>query len=193
MELRFDYAPARQFYALRFVAGTFESVPFIRELRFWGVNRVPCPQLSTLAALIALKGHPVTALTIGEARLNPSVCTALQRHFDVEIHPSCYDINRRELAGGQKSVAAVRFDRVNTDRLPAEGMEVLTWISLDDLRGPFGGMVRTNLDAFDLTEAEKNLIVALCCAGKDVGHIALKGADPSFARILHRIGLELVN
>ncbi|MDJ1007887.1 MAG: hypothetical protein QNJ13_08690 [Paracoccaceae bacterium] len=192
MDLSFDYTRRSQFYALRFDAGEFESVPFIRELRFWGVDRAPCPGLGTMAALLALKDHPVTAVTLNGVAMNPSVCTALSRQFDVEIHTSAYDVDHRPLLGGDKIVAPARISRAAGQRWPVEGTEVLTWISLDDLRGPFGGLVRTNVDAFDLTETEKDLIVALCCAGKDVGHILLKGADPALARTLHRIGLELI-
>ena len=191
MELSFDYAPDRQFYVLRFKAGAYETVPFIGELRFWGVERVPCPCLSTLAALIALKSHHLTAVKLNGVELAPPVCTALSRHFGVEIYPAKFDVNRRNLAGGEKVIAPVRFNRAFGRQWLAEGAEVLTWISLDDLRGPFGGLVRTNIDAFDLTENEKNLIVALSCAGKDVGHIMLDGPGNGYARLLHGIGLEL--
>lgn len=193
MDLRFDYAQNRRFLALRFAAGAHESVPFIRELRFWGVDRVPCPSLGTVAALIALKDHPITTLTLNDVEVPPPVCTALSNHFGVEIQCAKYDINRRDLPGGDRIVAPVRFARLSGQRWPGHGAEALTWMSLDDLRGPFGGLVRTNLDAFDLTEAEKNLIVALCCAGKDVGHIVLDGAEPDLVRLLHRVGLELVD
>ncbi len=64
---------------------------------------------------------------------------------------------------------------------------------MDDLGGSFGGHVRTNIDAFDLTEGEKNLVVALCCAGKEVGHIMLEGAGTEYAQVVHRIGLELID
>ena len=193
MELSFDYAPDRQFYALRFKAGAYESVPFLRELRFWGVDRVPCPRLSTMAALIALKNHPLTAVTLRSAAVNPPVCTALSRHFGVEIYPATYDANRRDLAGGEKIVAPVRFTHASRQRRLLEGVEALMWISLDDLGGPFGGLVRTNVDAFDLTESEKNLIITLCCAGKDVGHVMLEGAGTEYAQVIHRIGLELID
>jgi len=191
VELRFDHAPERGYYALRFRPGSFESAPFIRELRFWGVDRAPCPQLGTLAALIALKGHPLNAVTLAGAGLTPSVCTALQAHFGVEIHPAKYEIDRRELAGGQKTVAPVRFGTLHGRVWSAEPVEVLAWISLDDFEGPFGGELRTNIDAFDLTEAEKNLIVALCCGGKEVGQIVLDAPDPAWGPVLHRIGLGL--
>jgi len=193
MDFSFDYAPDRLFYALRFEAGAHESVPFIRELRFWGVDRVPCPRLSTMAALIALKNHPLTAITLSHGAMNRPVCTALSRHFGVEIHPAKYDFDRRELAGGDKIVAPGRFTGAGGQRRCVEGAEALNWISLDDLRGPFGGIVRTNVDAFDLTESDKNLIVALCCAGKDVGHVMLEGAEPGVAEVLHLIGLELID
>lgn len=193
MELSFDYAPDRQFYAVRFEAGAYESVPFIQELRFWGVSRMPCPRLSTLAALLTLKNHPMIALTLSDAALNPPVCAALSLHFGVEIHPSTYNINRRDLAGGDKTVAPIRYSHTPPDRRkPVAASEELAWISLDDLSGPFGGTIRTNIDAFDLGESEKNLIVALCCAGKDLGHIALYQADPAIEDVLHRIGLELI-
>ncbi|MBF9035881.1 hypothetical protein HKCCE2091_16660 [Rhodobacterales bacterium HKCCE2091] len=193
MELRFDHLPGRQFLALRFVPGPYETVPFIRELRFWGVDRAPCPQLGTLAALIALGRHPVASLTLPDTAITPPVCSALSDHFGVELHPSGYDPERRELAGGDKVVAPVRFPRAGEPCWRIAGAEVLTWISLDDLRGPFGGHIRTNIDAFDLPEREKSLIVALCCAGKDLGRIILDGADPDLGRIIHRIGLELVD
>lgn len=192
MELSFDYAPERQFYAVRFEAGDYETVPFIQELRFWGVSRVPCPRLTTLAALMTLKNHPMIALTLNGAALNPPVCAALSLHFGVEIHPATYSINRRDLAGGDKIVTPVRFGHSSEMRKPVAASEELAWISLDDLNGPFGGAIRTNIDAFDLGESEKNLIVALCCAGKDVGHISLDDADPAIENVLHRIGLELI-
>ncbi len=193
MELSFDYAADRQFFALRFNAGAFESVPLIRELRFWGVDRVPCPCLSTMAALIALKNHSHTAVTLSSVAINASVCTALSRHFGVGVYPAKYEANHRDLVGGEKTVAPVRFSRAHAQRWRVEGAEVLTWISLDDLRGPFGGLVRTNIDAFDLTESEKSLIVALCCAGKDVGHIIVEGAEAELAQVIHQIGLELID
>lgn len=193
MDLRFTHAHNRRFFALRFSAGAYESAPFISELRFWGVDRAPCPSLGTVAALIALKGHTVKSITLNDAEMAPPVCTALSNHFGVEIHTAKYDINRRDLPGGDRIVAPLRFARLASQRWPGEGAEMLTWMSLDDLRGPFGGLVRTNVDAFDLTEAEKNLIVALCCAGRDVGHIVLDGAPPDMARLFHRIGLELVD
>jgi len=87
----------------------------------------------------------------------------------------------------------MRFSLSDKPQRLIESAEVLTWISLDDLRGPFGGLVRTNIDAFELTEAEKNLVFALCCGGKDVGHILLEEAEPGLATVLHRIGLELVD
>jgi hypothetical protein len=192
MELRFDYSPERQFYCVRFEAGAYESVPFIRELRFWGVGRVPCPRLSTFAALIALKNHPLIAVTLSGVAINPPVCAALAQHFNVEIHPAKYDINRRDLAGGERIIAPVRLNRTGDQSGRVEGSEELTWISLDDLSGPLGGLVRTNIDAFDLNENEKSLIVALCCAGKDVGHIVLEDAEPQIATTLHRIVLELI-
>ncbi|WP_425091510.1 hypothetical protein [Tropicimonas sp. S265A] len=192
MELSFDYAPDRQFYVVRFTAGSYESVPIIREMRFWGVDRAPCPRLSTMAALLALKHHPMATVTLKDAAVNPPVCTALSQYFDVEIHPDRYDVNRRDLAGGEKIVAPARFSQAGKQNF-VEGSEALTWISLEDLRGPFGGHVRTNLDAFDLTEDEKNLIIALCCAGRDVGHIVMDKARPELAEVLHRIGLELVD
>lgn len=193
MNLSFDYAPERRFYALRFAAGTYESVPFIRELRFWGVDRAPCPNLSTMAALIALKNHPLNVVTLGAGMVTPSVCTALSRHFGVEIHPATYDFDCRALAGGDKTVMPVRIARMGGQTWPVERAEVLSWISLDDMGSTIGGLIRTNIDAFDLTESEKGLIVALCCAGKDVGHIVLGRAEPGFGRVLHRIGLELID
>ena len=193
MDISFDYSRDRQYYALRFSAGPFESVPFLRELRLWGVDRFPCPRLSTLAALIALKDHPVEAIILQDIAMNPPICTALSNHFDVEIHPAKYDNDRRDLAGGEKIVAPMRFSHAFDRGLPGNGAEALTWISLDDLGGPFGGTIRTNVDAFDLTESEKNLIVALCCAGKDVGHIILGGVDPGLSRTIHSIGLELID
>ena len=192
MELKFDYAPERQYYCLRFEAGAYESVPLIRELRFWGVGRVPCPRLSTLAALIALKTHPMIAVTLSGVAINPPVCAALTQYFGVEIHPSKYDINRRDLAGGERIITPVRLSRSGDASGSVDGSEELSWISLDDLGGPLGGLVRTNIDAFDLSESEKDLIVALCCAGKDVGHIVLEEAERDLATTLHRIGLELI-
>jgi len=192
MELKFEYTPESQYYVLRFEAGAYESVPFIRELRFWGVDRVPCPRLSTLAALIALKDHPMLAVTLSGVAINPPVCAALARHFEVEIHPSKYDINRRDLAGGDRIVAPVRLREAGAVSAGIEGAEELTWISLNDLGGPLGGLIRTNVDAFDLSESEKNLIVALCCAGKNVGHILCDHDAPGIAETLHRIGLELI-
>ena len=192
MELKFTHAPESQFYTIGFDPGAYESTPFIRELRFWGVDRVPCPRLSTLAALIALKDHPMTAVTLKGVAINPPVCAALTRHFNVEIHPSNYDINRRDLAGGEKIIAPARLKNAGNQATVIEGSEALTWISLDDLSGPLGGLIRTNVDAFDLSEGEKNLIVALCCAGKEVGHIVLDDAAPGMADTLHQIGLELI-
>ncbi|MBT8460293.1 MAG: hypothetical protein KJN60_11530 [Boseongicola sp.] len=192
MELKFDYAPESQFYALRFEAGAYESVPFIRELRFWGVSRVPCPRLTTLAALIVLRSHAVTSVTLSDVALNPPVCTALARHFDVEIHPLNYDINRRDLAGGERIVGPRRLKDASNQPTDVEGLEELNWISLHDLGGQLGGQIRTNLDAFDLNEIDKNLIVALCCSGKDVGHIVLDRVEPGIAETIHRIGLELI-
>ena len=193
MELSFDYARDRRFLRMGFQAGAYESAPFVRELRFWGVDRVPCPNLGTLAALIALKDLRISTVTMNGAEVLPAVCTALARHFEVEILPAKYDANRRNLAGGERIVAPARFNSAFGPSLPVEGAEVLTWMSLDDLNGPFGGLVRTNIDAFDLTESEKNLIVALTCAGKDVGHVLLDGPEKDYARVLHRIGLELID
>lgn len=193
MEISFDHTYQSQFYTVRFKAAPHESVPFLREIRFWGVDRVPCPRLSTLAALIVLKDHPMTAVTLRNGVMNPPVCTALAQHFGVEIHPEIYEVDRRDLAGGEKTIAPVRFSRASGPHMQVEGAETLTWISLDDLRGPFGGLIRTNLDAFELSESEKNLIVALCCAGKDVGHILMEGVDPGLAHLLHQIGLELID
>ena len=192
MELKFTHTPESQFYTIGFEPGAYESTPFIRELRFWGVDRVPCPRLSTLAALIALKDHPMIAVTLSGVAINPPVCAALARHFNVEIHPSKYDINRRDLAGGDKIVAPVRLKNAGNHAPHVGGSEALTWISLDDLSGQLGGLIRTNVDAFDLSESDKNLIVALCCAGKEVGHIVLEDALPEMADTLHQIGLELV-
>ncbi len=193
MEISFDYSADRQFYAVQFRASVNDSVPFIRELRFWGVDRLPCPQLSTLAALIVLKSHAVKSVTLFGSELSPPVCTALSQQFGVEIHCAKYDTNRRNLAGGEKIVAPVRFKATVDQQAIIDRTEVLTWISLDDLHGPFGGQIRTNVDVFDLTEGEKNLIVGLCCAGKDVGHLVLKESETGFGRVLHRIGLELVD
>lgn len=194
MELRFDYRRDRLSYMVRFEAGSFESVPLLRELRFWGVDRVPCPNLTTLAALIVLKKSPVSAVTVSETALAPAVCTVLSQYFDVEIHPDDYDLDRRALVGGDISVAPLRFHQsLGVPDWVRQDQEVLTWLSLNDLRGPFGGQIRTNLDAFDLSEAEKSLIVALCCAGKELGHVILDTSDPDLARVFHRIGLELVD
>ncbi|MEL7027016.1 MAG: hypothetical protein AAGO57_07295 [Pseudomonadota bacterium] len=190
MEIKFNYAPERQFYAVRFEPGDFETRPFIGEMRFWGVDRFPCRQLSSLAALIALKTHPVRALTMGNTSISPAVCTALTEHFGVELFPGTYDINRRHFPGGEKSVAPARLG--SAAPLPEPGIEMLTWMSLDDLGGPLGGHIRTNIDVFEVSEPEKNLIVALCCAGMDVGHILVDGADPELAKLIHLIGLELV-
>ena len=192
MELKFDFEPESQYYVLRFEAGAYETVPFIRELRFWGVDRVPCPRLSTFAALIALKKHPVIAVTLSDVALNPPVCAALTKHFQVEIHPGKYDINRRDLAGGDRIIAPARLRNAKAPSDLVEGSESLTWISLQDLSGPLGGDIRTNIDAFNLSESDKNLIVALCCAGKDVGHIALDNAEPGIENTFHQIGLELI-
>jgi hypothetical protein len=191
MELDFDYAPDRRYYALRFVPGGLERVPFVPELRFWGVDRAPCPRLGTLAALIALGAPAPKIVTVPGGGLSPPVVTALSGHFGLEIHPGHYDADRRDLAGGEKTVAPVRFGAGPGPGSLAGGTEVLTWSSLDDLRGPLGGAIRTNLDAFDLFEGEKNLIVALCCAGRDLGHILVDGVDPALGTVLHRIGLEL--
>ncbi|MBF9031605.1 hypothetical protein HKCCE3408_14480 [Rhodobacterales bacterium HKCCE3408] len=193
MELRFDYLPDRMFYAVRFRPGAYESTPFIRELRFWGVDRVPCPSLSTMAALLALKGHPMSVVTLQDAALSPAVCTALSQYFGVAVHPASLEVDRRDLPGGERTVAPVRFASASGMTGGLDGAEVVTWTSLDDLRGPFGGAIRTNLDAFDLDETEKNLIVALCCAGKDVGHILLPDAAPGLTAVFHRIGLEIVD
>ena len=193
MELSFDYARDRRFFTMGFQPGPYESAPFIRELRFWGVDRVPCPNLCALAALIALRNYHITTVILKSAELAPPVCTALSRHFGVEILPAKYDGSRRNLAGGEKVISPGRFNSPIAPSALAEGAEVLTWMSLDDLSGPLGGLIRTNIDAFDLTESEKNLIVALSCAGKEVGHIFLDGLEKEYERVLHRIGLELID
>lgn len=193
MNISFYYARDRQFYAVRFSASAFETVPFIPELRFWGVDRFPCPRLSTMAALIALKDHPLTSVTLSKVEINAPVCAALSQYFGVEIHAGKYNANGRELAGGDMVVAPSRFNAPPNPRSFIAGVEVLTWISLNDIGGPLGGLVRTNIDALDLSESERNLIVALCCAGKDVGHVILEGADPGIAKLMHWMGLELID
>lgn len=191
MRVSFNHYQDSQFFTIRFEAAKTETVPFLNELRFWGVDRFPCRQLSTLAALLVLGSQAARSLTLQDA-LSPAVCTALSRHFGIELHPASYDANRRGLAGGDKIIAPMRFG-TNTPMPPIKAAEVLTWISLDDFSGPYGGQIRTNLDAFPLSEAEKNLIIALCCAGMDVGHIAISGATPDMAQIIHQIGLELIH
>lgn len=191
MDLSFTYHRDRQFYALGFTPGAFGTVPFVSELRFWGVDRFPCPSMSMAAALIALKDHPVGVFTVQGVEVHPPVCTALSRHFGVEIHPAVYDTDRRDLPGGDRLIAPHRFGDPTTQGGSLEGIETLSWISLDDTAGPFGGQVRTNIDIFDLSEAEKNLIVALCCGGMDVGHIFMDNPDPGLSRLMHLVGLEL--
>ncbi len=193
MEISFHYARDRQYYAIRFDAGPFETVPFLRELRFWGVDRFPCPRLSTVAALLALRDHPMDSATLSNAELNAPVCAAISEHFGIEIHPSKYNTERRDLAGGDLLIAPSRFTAPRDPRTFIDGGEVLTWISLDDIGGPLGGLVRTNIDAFDLDAMTKNLVVALCCAGKEVGHIVLEGAAPELGQLMHWIGLELID
>lgn len=192
MELSFEHAPDRQSFVLRFQAGTHASVPMLRELRFWGVDRVPCPSLSTLAALLSLKHHALKTVTLREVAMSPPVCTALAAHFGVEIHPARYDADRRDLIGGDKAVAPIRFARLQGQSWPMGAVEVLPWVSLDDFDGALGGSVRTNVDAFGLTEAEKDVIVALCCGGREIGHVLVDSAEPDLARLFHRLGLELL-
>ena len=146
MELRLDYLPDRQFLALRFGPGEFESVPIFRELRFWGVDRAPCPDLSALAAMIVLKNYNIQSLTLCGVAISPPVCTALSRHFEVEIHPETYDANRRNLPGGDKIIVPARFTRSVENQLSVDGAEMLTWISLRDMFGPLGGTIRTNIE-----------------------------------------------
>lgn len=193
MELSFKYVFNRKYYVLNFGAGKFETAPFVRELRFWGVDRFPCPHMTTLAALIALKNHDVKTVTLSNVELNPPVCSALLQHFGVEVHPAQYDVNKRDLAGGDSIIAPVRFGTTVAPQDLIDRIEVLTWMSLDDVNGPFGGQIRTNIDIFDLTESEKNLIVALCCAGNQVGHIVATEPEPALAHVFHRVGLELIS
>ena len=193
MEVSFDYSRERQSYMIRFQPGHFETAPFLTEVRFWGVDRFPCPQMSLLAALIVLQDHPKTSITVPEAPINPPVCSVLADHFGTEIVPAKYDINSRRLAGGDLVIAPRRFRALSGWSMDVDGAEILTWASLNDLRGPLGGEIRTNLDAFDLAEPAKDLIVALCCAGQDAGHLIVSDADPDMARVLHRIGMELIN
>lgn len=191
MDISFTYARDRQYYAIGFLAGAFETAPFVPELRFWGVDRYPCPRLSALAALIALKTHPLTSVTLKSVDINAPVCSVLSQHLGVEIHASKYNADRRDLPGGELVVLPARFGNAAPPRTAAEGAELLTWISLNDLGGLLGGAVRTNIDVFDLTEAEKNLILALCCSGKELGHVLLDRVDPELADVMHGIGLEL--
>lgn len=193
MELSFAYKPDRNFYAVRFDAGAQDTVPFIRELRFWGVDRVPCPRLSTLAALIALKSHPMSIVTVRDTAINPPICSALSKFFGLEIYPARYEAERRDLAGGEKIVLPVRFAQMAGRTMPDHVIEVLPWLSTDNLDGPLGAAVRTNIDAFSLSEVEKNLVVALCCAGKDLGHVWIDGIGPDLSDLLHIIGLEAVD
>lgn len=193
MDISFHHARDRQYYAIRFKPGMFETVPFIRELRFWGVDRFPCPRLSAMAALLVLKDHPMSSAVFSNAELNAPICSALSEFFGIEVYPSKYNTDRRELAGGDMVVVPARFTSlISPGDVPA-GAEALTWMSLDDIGGPVGGSVRTNIDAFALTESEKNLVIALCCAGKEVGHVALDAPAPDLHTLFHWMGLELVS
>lgn len=192
LEVSFEYSCDRQFYVVRFHASVFDSVPFVPELRFWGVTRNPCQGLSALAAIIAMRNHPLKSLKLRDTRLNAPVCTALTEFAGFELHPEQYDPSGRELLGGNRRLAPRRFrGNGSFEGVPA-GVEAFFWLSLNDLYGALGGDIRTNLDAFDLTEAEKSLVVALSCGGRDVGQIVAQSAETDVTTVLHRIGLELV-
>lgn len=190
MDISFDFTRASQFFAIRFQPGRYESRPFVSQLRFWGVTRMPCSGMATLAALMALKAQRPDAVAVKGASLTPPVCTTLGQHFGVEVRPSDYQKDRANLLGGTRVLAPVRFGH-SPGPLP-DGAEALSWMSVDDLLKPLGAHVGTNLDAFDLDEAEKDLIVALCCGGKDLGHVLMDDAPSGMDELFHSLGMELV-
>ena len=148
MEVRLNHSSESQFLVLELIASNNEPVPFVREIRFWGVDRAPCSGSCMLAALIALRANPVSSLTTAE-HLSPPTCAALAREFGIGIHPTRFDPNRRELLGGEKRIFSKRFNGQNSKDVFPSPIETLSWISLDDFDGPLGENIRTNIDVFD--------------------------------------------
>lgn len=191
MELSFTFSRASQYFIIGFRPGRYETRPFVSELRFWGIAHQPCSGMATLAALMALKTQRPDIVTVKGASLTPPVCTALGQYFGVEILPSDYQTDRANLLGGTHVVVPHRFGQPCLGL--GDGAQALSWMSVQDLLKPLGSHVGTNLDAFDLDEWEKDLIVALCCRGKDVGHIVMDGFPDHMAKLFHRLGLELIS
>lgn len=193
MEFKFTYFAQKRFYRIGFEAAPFETIPFVRELRFWGVDRVPCPALSTVAGLVALGAQRPSSVTVPGVTMTPPVCQTIARHFEINVHPGELDTERRNLLGGDRVIAPCRFAHAPTVGILQGTVEVVTWCSLSDIHGPFGGTIRSNLDAFELSESEKNVITALCAAGRHVGHIMLDDVDPALCALMHSLGLEVAD
>lgn len=192
MEVSFEYTPQQQYFVIRLDPSAHGCTPPMGELRFWGVASTPELSLASVAALLVLQHHPASIISLRDTAMSGPICTALTRHFGLELYPSSYDLQRRDLFSGEKMVAPLRFGQPHGRGWAADRFEVMPWCSLNDFGGLQGAKLRTNIDAFDLQEWEKSIIVALCCSGAQLGHILVENVPEAVRILFHRLGLEVL-
>lgn len=192
MRVHVQYDRPAQALSLRFDAGLHESHPFVDQLWFWGCNRAPDDQIAGLAACIVASQMPVHTVELVDLRATSQFCRTVGDALDLDVQCKKLDSDDRSLLGGDNTIYPYRHATGATWHNAVVYHEPLSWTGTDDFRGRIGGTVRTNIDMFRLSDAQKDLVVALCCGGASMGSVVAPAIEPGLVTLLHRLGLGIV-
>ncbi|GGE62847.1 hypothetical protein [Actibacterium pelagium] len=192
MRFEFSYHREKRALTVRLRAAEYEPVPFVDRLHFWGVDRKPDPQMLGLACCILAAPMPVYSVQLPSVNASSNYCLQIRNHIGVDVHLNKVDDSDRRLLGGDNTVYPYRFVLETSKPVKDQYFEPLSWTGFGDFRGNLGGSIRTNIDAFELTEAEKSLVLALCCAGDRLGYLIVEDLNEELRSLLHNLGLGIV-
>jgi len=191
MKVTATLVPERRHYAARFEATDYEARPFIDTLHFWGMETKPDPLMSALGLCIVAAKLPIKTVQFQGLSASPYFCEKVGAALGLQVFPAKLHDGQRKLLGGDLALAPHRYARPHstTAEIYAQPM---SWTGTADFRGTIGGTLRSNIDVFDLTETEKDLVIGLCTGGDRTGTLIVPTGAESYAPLFHALGLHLL-
>lgn len=178
--------------SIGFEATLHETRPFVDQLWFWGVTRAPDERVADLAACIVSSRLAVETVELNGLRVTAPFCRTVGHVLALDVHGEALAHDERQLLGGDNTIYPYHYAAGPIWHDPNIYHEPLSWTGIADFRGKIGGKVHSNIDMFPLSAPEKDLVVALCCAGATIGSVVVPDLDPTLGRLLHQLGLGVI-
>lgn len=192
MKIDTQFDRKSQALSIRFEATLYETRPFVDQLWFWGVSRAPDQRIAALAACIVASRLAVETVELSGLRAAATFYRTVSHTLSLDVHGEALAHEERDLLGGDNTIYPYRYAAGPTWQDPGIYHEPLSWTGIEDFRGKIGGKVHSNIDMFPLSAPEKDLVVALFCAGATIGSVVAPDLDPTLGRLLHVLGLGVI-